>query len=302
MAERAADNVAQDLAQAFVAACEAELQAPKPGNVHIFADGHGMAAQDFIDSARAAAPFIAAPGAGVGERILGAIQATWSAVGQNTNLGIVLLCAPLAKAGQNLAKENMTKPDGQAVDLRAETSRVLEALDVADADAAFQAISLAQPAGLGAVPEHDVAGPASTTLLDAMRAAQDRDRIGYQYAHGFVDIFEIGQPALTRARSFGADAETATLLIYLAFLATFPDSHIARKHGVDAAEAVRRETERRFAPLAGAGRDALFAAALDWDAALKSRGLNPGTSADLTVATLFVDRLNRILARARKSG
>jgi triphosphoribosyl-dephospho-CoA synthase len=290
------------LAQAFVAACEAELQAPKPGNVHIFADGHGMAAQDFIDSARAAAPFIAAPGAGVGERILGAMQATWSAVGQNTNLGIVLLCAPLAKAGQNLAKENMTKPDGQAVDLRAETSRVLEALDVADAEAAFRAISLAQPAGLGDAPEHDVAGPARTTLLEAMRAAQDRDRIGYQYAHGFVDIFEIGHPALTRARSVGADAETATLLIYLAFLAAFPDSHIARKHGAAAAEAVRRETERRFAPLAGAGRDALFAKALDWDAALKSQGLNPGTSADLTVATLFVDRLSAILARARKSG
>ena len=302
MAERAADNVAQDLAQAFVAACEAELQAPKPGNVHIFADGHGMAAQDFIDSARAAAPFIAAPGVGVGERSLGAMQATWSAVGQNTNLGIVLLCAPLAKAGQNLAKENITKPDGQAVDLRTETSRVLEALDVADAEAAFRAISLAQPAGLGDAPEHDVAGPARTTLLEAMRAAQDRDRIGYQYAHGFVDIFEIGHPALTRTRRVGADAETATLLIYLAFLAAFPDSHIARKHGADAAEAVRRETERRFAPLAGAGRDALFAAALDWDAVLKSRGLNPGTSADLTVATLFVDRLSAILARARKSG
>ena len=302
MAERAADNVAQDLAQAFVAACEAELQAPKPGNVHIFADGHGMAAQDFIDSARAAAPFIAAPGAGVGERILGAMQATWNAVGQNTNLGIVLLCAPLAMAGQNLAKENLPKPDGQVAGLRAETSRVLAALNVADADAAFRAISLAQPAGLGDAPEHDVAGPARTTLLEAMRAAQNRDRIGYQYAYGFVDIFEIGQPALTRARAGGADAPMATLLIYLDFLAAFPDSHIARKHGVDAAEAVRRETARRFAPLAGAGRDALFAAALDWDAALKSRGLNPGTSADLTVATLYVDMLDAILARARKSG
>jgi triphosphoribosyl-dephospho-CoA synthase len=303
MASLSPDHVAE----AFIAACEAELQAPKPGNVHIFADGHGMATQDFIDSARAAAPFIAAPGARVGARILGAMRATWDAVGQNTNLGIVMLCAPLAKAGQNLTALNLMAanpypPDGQVADLRAETSRVLEALDVADADAAFQAISLAQPAGLGAVPEHDVAGPASTTLLDAMRAAQDRDRIGYQYAHGFVDIFEIGQPALMRARSVGADAETATLLIYLAFLAAFPDSHIARKHGVDAAEAVRRETERRFAPLAGAGRDALFAAALDWDAVLKSRGLNPGTSADLTVATLFVDMLSAILARARKSG
>ena len=84
MASLSPDHVAE----VFIAACEAELQAPKPGNVHIFADGHGMAAQDFIDSARAAAPFIAAADAGVGERILGAMQATWNAVGQNTNLEI----------------------------------------------------------------------------------------------------------------------------------------------------------------------------------------------------------------------
>ena len=286
-----------DVAQAFIAAGEAELQAPKPGNVHIFADGHGMATEDFILSARAAAPFIAAPGARVGDRILGAMRATWDAVGQNTNLGIVLLCAPLAQAALNLAAL-----DGQDADLRAETGRVLAALDVADADAAFQAISLAQPAGLGAVPQHDVSGPARTTLLEAMRAAQDRDRIGYQYAHDFVDIFEIGLVALTRARAGGADTTTATLLIYIAFLSAFPDSHIARKHSLDAAEAVRRETARRFAPLAGATRAALFAEALDWDRALKAQGLNPGTSADLTVATLFVDILYAILARGRKSG
>lgn len=286
-----------DVAQAFIAACEAELQAPKPGNVHIFADGHGMEAQDFILSARAAAPFIAAPGARVGGRILGAMRATWDAVGQNTNLGIVLLCAPLAAAA--LDASALAGPD---TDLRAETSRVLAALDVADADAAFRAISLAQPAGLGAAPEHDVGGPARTTLLEAMRAAQDRDRIGYQYAHDFVDIFETGLAAQMRARGDSADAATETLLIYLAFLSAFPDSHIARKHGLDAAETVRRETARRFAPLAGAPRAALFAEALDWDRALKTRGLNPGTSADLTVATLFVDKLNAILARAHKSG
>jgi triphosphoribosyl-dephospho-CoA synthase len=272
-----------NVARAFVAACEAELQAPKPGNVHIFAGGHGMAAQDFIDSARAAAPFIAAPGARVGERILGAMQATWDAVGQNTNLGIVLLCAPLAQAALNLTAKN--------ADLRDEIRRVLAALDIADAEAAFRAISLAQPAGLGSAPDHDVKGPARTTLLEAMRAAQDRDRIAFQYASDFVDIFELGRKTLTQGRAAGADPAMSTLRIYLAFLGAFPDSHIVRKHGSAVAETVQRETRRRFSPLFSADRDTLFSAALDWDCALKAQGLNPGTSADLTVATLYVDKL-----------
>lgn len=284
------------VADAFIAACVAELQAPKPGNVHIYADGHGMATQDFIDSARAAAPYIAAPDRPVGARILGAMQATWDAVGKNTNLGILLLCAPLAQAALI----------GQGSDLRKETGRVLAALDVADADAAFSAIRLAQPAGLGAAPEHDVAGPARASLRDAMRAAADRDRIGFQYANDFIDIFEIGTPTLARARTNGVDAETATLLTFLAFLQAFPDSHIVRKQGPDVAERVRQETLRRFAPLAETGRAALFAEALDWDRELKNRGLNPGTSADLTVAALFADKLvsNKlpgILAKAPKN-
>lgn len=281
-----------DVAGAFIAACAAELQAPKPGNVHIYADGHGMAAEDFILSAQVAAPHVAAPDLRVGARIFGAMQATWDAVGQNTNLGILLLCAPLAQAALT----------GHGTDLRSETSRVLAGLDVADAEAAFRAIRLAQPAGLGAAKDHDVVAPARTTLLEAMRAAAGRDRVAYQYAHNFIDIFETGAAALSRARADGATAETATLLIYLAFLQAFPDSHIVRKHGAEVAEQVRRETKRRFAPLANAGRAPLFAEALEWDRALKTQGLNPGTSADLTVTTLLTDKLAGILAKADKSG
>ena len=135
-----------------------------------------------------------------------------------------------------------------------------------------------------------------------MRAAQDRDHIARQYAHDFVDVFETGAGTLAHARIAGADPETATLLVYLAFLQAFPDSHIVRKHGAATAEEVRRETLRRFAPLADAGRAALFAEALDWDDALKKQALNPGTSADLTVAALFADKLASILAKAAKSG
>ncbi|CCJ06806.1 triphosphoribosyl-dephospho-CoA synthase [Methylocystis sp. SC2] len=291
MATFAADP--QAIATAFVAACEAELQAPKPGNVHVFADGHGMTTADFLASAEAAAPFIGAERSSVGARIAGAIEATRARVGQNTNLGIVLLCAPLAQAATT----------AQSADLNQETGRVLQALDIDDADAAFRAIAHARPAGLGDAPQHDVHAPAQTTLLEAMRAAAGRDRIAWQYANGFADIFDLGLETLAEARARSADAALGTLAVYAAFLAAFPDSHIARKHGVAAAEAVRGEAALFEKSLKNAkGRAAAFELALDFDRALKQRGLNPGTSADLTVAVLFADYLGAILARPRKNG
>lgn len=287
------DPINAAIAQAFIAACEAELAAPKPGNVHHFAPGHGMEARDFIESAHAAAPFIAAPGASVGQRILGAVEATWAAVAQNTNLGIILLCAPLAHAVLT----------AESPDLRRETARVLATLDVADADAAFRAISRANPAGLGAAKEHDVSGPAQTSLLEAMRASADRDRIGYQYANDFVDIFETGLDALQRARARGHDAPRATLETYLAFLAAFPDSHIVRKYGIEKAFAVREDAMCAAARIESArARDEAFALALDFDRNLKKNKINPGTSADLTVGVLFADSLPAILAKAHKNG
>jgi triphosphoribosyl-dephospho-CoA synthase len=280
------------IAQAFVEACEAELAAPKPGNVHIFAPGHGMEARDFILSARAAAPHIAAPGARGGERILGAVEATWAAVGQNTNLGIVLLCAPLAQAALT----------AETPDLRRETARVLASLDVADADAAFRAIVRANPAGLGKAADHDVAGPAQTTLLEAMRAAAPRDRIGYQYTNDFIDIFETGLGALATARAQGREPAHATLMVYMAFLAAFPDSHIARKYGSGTAEAVRAAARGVADEMARADRAEAFARALEFDCALKEKAINPGTSADMTVSALFADSATHILASAFKNG
>lgn len=89
-----------DIAEAYVSACHDELRALKPGNVHDFADGHRMAVAQFETSAAASAGPLTSPGASVGERILGAIEATRAAVGVNTNLGIVLLSAPLAMAAE----------------------------------------------------------------------------------------------------------------------------------------------------------------------------------------------------------
>jgi triphosphoribosyl-dephospho-CoA synthase len=278
------------IAAAFVAACRDELEAPKPGNVHVFADGHRMTADDFMRSAEAAAGPLTAAGARVGERILRAIDATRVAVGQNTNLGIVLLCAPLAAAAETTAKE-----------LRAALDDVLDGLDVADAALAFRAIVLAAPAGLGSASEHDVRAPATVTLRAAMSAAANRDRIACQFSNRFSDILDRGLPEHEAAARRWAEPKWATLAVYLAFLSAFPDTHIVRKHGAESAERVRREavSYRRRLQSTDAP-DALLGELMAWDAALKARGINPGTSADLTVATLFARRL--LLPDASNSG
>jgi triphosphoribosyl-dephospho-CoA synthase len=277
-------EIAGRIAAAFTAACRDELHALKPGNVHIFADGHRMTATDFIRSAEVAAPFIAMAGACVGSRILRAVEATRAAVGTNTNLGIILLCAPLALAAEQ-----------RASDRRAAVAAVLDQLDVKDAALAFRAIVLASPGGLGTAERHDVRAPAAVSLKEAMAAAAGRDRIAHQYASAFADVFETGETALEAARARWRSAKWATLAVYLAFLSAFADTHVARKHGASVAEEVRRAAGELHARLQACEDPAhLQADLLAWDASLKERHINPGTSADLTVATLFVAHLRDI--------
>lgn len=261
------------VAEAFVAACRAELAALKPGNVHKFRDGHGMSVATFERAAEVSAVRLVA-GTTVGERIEGATRASLGAVGLNANLGIVLLCAPLAHAALNAR--------GQT--LKASLDHVLKRLTVADAEAAYRAIAAANPGGLGRTDEHDVAEPPRITLREAMAAAAGRDRIARQYLSGFEDVF-----AAARAYREKAPGREAVEDLYLGLLALFPDSHVARKFGAEAAESLRREAA---AFSEGLDFRADRERALDaFDLHLKARGLNPGTTADLTVAAIFTAAL-----------
>jgi triphosphoribosyl-dephospho-CoA synthase len=128
-----------------------------------------------------------------------------------------------------------------------------------------------------------------------MAEAADRDRIARQYVTAYDDVFSLGLPALETARHRHSDPRWSTLAVYLTFLAAMPDTHIVRKFDMGVAEAVRREAaDWRDAFAAASDPEAIAGSLLGWDAALKSRGINPGTSADLTVATLFASRLAAI--------
>jgi len=274
-----------ETAEAFLAACRAELAALKPGNVHVHAGGHGMEARHFEAAAAAAAPWIATPGLQPGERILRAVEASLEAAGCNTNLGILLLSAPLAAAAQANIAGN----------LRDRLHHVLRALDAADAANVFEAIRRANPGGLGSTPDQDVAAPPTVGLLEAMALAAQRDRIARAYVTDFEEIFAFGLPALESISRKTDDQAFAVTSLHMAYLAQGLDSHIVRKLGHNAAETVRLEARGHRNLWDPVATQETFAGLLAFDRDLKQRGLNPGTTADFVVATLFAAAIYRRL-------
>lgn len=271
------------LAAAFHSACMGELQALKPGNVHVFADGHGMSIDDFIKSADASAAVIAAADASVGVRIFNAVQATQAAVGLNTNLGLILLCAPLMHAAQH-ADVTLT--------LQQRLDASLSQLTINDAQLTAAAIVLAKPAGLGAAAAHDVNSLPDVSLFEMMAAAQYRDRIAWQYANSYQDILGMGVARYNAAMAQWQNEAWATTALYLRFLTHQPDSHIMRKYGVTLAMEVMQEAAAIESEYSAMDNPKLIQKKLlAWDASLKKRNINPGTSADLTVACLLATRL-----------
>jgi triphosphoribosyl-dephospho-CoA synthase len=270
---------------AFLKACHAELQALKPGNVHIHSAGHGMEIAHFERAAAAAATCIADPKLSVGKRILHATEASFAATGLNTNLGIVLLCAPLAKAA---AETDV------GMGLRRRLAVILSLLTEDDADDAFAAIRLANPAGLGSVDDGDVrtTNP-RMTLIKAMHLAAGRDRIANAYVTAFEDIFDFALPALNEARRQCASDDLAVTTLHMTLLSEFSDSHIARKFGAKTAETVRAEAASLKPDWSPVATHKSLIKMKQFDESLKARGLNPGTTADFVVATLFAADLSR---------
>jgi triphosphoribosyl-dephospho-CoA synthase len=264
---------------AFLRACELDVAVRKPGNVSDASAGHGMTAAMFRSSALAAAPALCRPGARLGERVEGAVRASWAAVDCNTNLGILLLCAPLV-----MAAERLPAPPGTSA-LRAAVREVLEELDAADAAAVYRAIAAANPGGLGSAPAQDVHQPPTIGLVAAMALAAERDLIARQYRDNFADLWETGLPAVPAG--LAPEHPAAVQAVFLAWLSAFPDSHIVRKRGAAVAQTVMQAAQG-WRLRHDTGVHAAWAA---WDQSLKAARINPGTSADFTVATLMAAML-----------
>jgi triphosphoribosyl-dephospho-CoA synthase len=260
-------------------ACLLEVSAPKPGNVSPERHFHDTRYEDFLASAVAIGPALADAGRQpLGVTIRQAVEDTLRWTRSNTNLGIVLLLAPLARAAQS----------GSGA-LRESLSQALDGTTVQDAAEVYSAIRQARPGGLGESLAEDVARPPSVTLKEAMGLAAERDAIAREYHSTFRLTFETGVPVIRAGRSEGLSWSDATVEAYLALLEATPDTHIARKLGQAAAEAVSRqagEVRARGGTRSASGRQALIE--LDRELRDARNRRNPGTTADLTCAALFV--------------
>ena len=268
------------IAAAATLACALEACAEKVGNVtptRAFPDARF---DDFALSAQAlgAAVAEAAPGR-VGRTVYRAVTATLRVAPSNTNLGMALLFAPLAAAARARGGRG----------LRIRLSRVLRDLSVDDARWAYRAIRVARPGGLGRADRAEVARPPAVTLRQAMRLAAGRDTVAAEYVRGFAVTFDLALAGLRRALRRGLGLLDAIAQAHLELMARIPDTLIARKAGAAAAAAVagRARTVIRAGGLR-TRKGAAAARRLDADLRRAGNRLNPGTSADLIAAALFV--------------
>jgi len=258
-------------------ACVLEVLAPKAGNVHVHQSFDDATVLDYIASAAVLAPLLDETARrGVGATVLEAVRRTRLVARTNTNLGIVLLLAPLTAVPAECS-------------LAEGIAAVLNSLTVEDSRAVYAAIRLASPAGLGKVPDQDIGDEPTLPLQTIMQLAANRDLIARQYACAFRDVFAFGVPCLLQALEQGRCLADSLVWCQLHWLAEFGDSLIARKCGhaisQEAAERARQVLTLGW-PDTLAGQEAFS----ELDCWLRGDGhrRNPGTTADLVVATLFV--------------
>lgn len=261
-------------------ACIYEATARKPGNVHPAASFDDVTTHAaFVASAVAIGPVVArVPEVGVGQTVLDAVRATREAVHTNTNLGTLLLIAPLAAVPTDKS-------------LAEGIHGMLESLSADDTQAVYEAIRLASAGGLGRANEADVFAnsPPQLTLVEAMRLAADRDLVARQYTNDFADVF-VGTAAwIGEGLSLGWRLEQTIVHAHLRQIASSPDSLIQRKCG----PAVAKEASDLATAVLKSGLpgDAAYQqAVINFDHWLRADGhrRNPGTTADLIAAGLFV--------------
>ena len=282
----ASQSQVSDFQDAVMSSFITEVTSLKPGNVSRFSEGHGMTVDDFIKSAELTSPILCDPTLSVGERVLEGVRVTMSGVGCNTNLGMLMLFAPLVRAAEL----------GMA-SLQSNLGVVLRGLDVKDTSCIFEAIHHANPGGLGESEKYDVNKKfeEGTTIQKAMAEAQNRDLIAKQYVTGFIDILSLGFICIEDFAARWNSVEWAAVACYIGFMAEFPDSHIRRKFGLEVAEKIKikavpiaKAFQKNDSPEDGAEMLKKF------DRELKNKGANPGTSADLTAASLLVYHLTKI--------
>jgi triphosphoribosyl-dephospho-CoA synthase len=221
-----------------------------------------------------------------------------------------MLFTPLAAAsGALIGQGNEVKPD----ELRLQTAKIIEATTVEDAIETHRAVSTLDPGWLGRVRLDGIPDLASdegvdqiskkgVTLYQMMKAAAEWDGIASEISRSLPAAFKIGYPVFTEVYLQTSDVNTATVNAYLKLLSQVPDTFVARKVGLSQtdsiSEAVRigtsesrriaREAEKILESYGGMRTEEGRREIQILDQELQTLGRNPGTTADITAASLFI--------------
>ena len=263
------------------------MESLKPGNVHKYSPGHDMSVEDFLKSSLIISKCLTNNNLYFGEKIFNCVKEIKLKIKQNTNLGIILLLSPLVEVILNhgiISKKELLK----------KTKKLIRKQNIKNSTPIFKAISLASPGGLGLSKKYDVNKLPKTNIFKAMKYSEKKDFISRQYSNGYKDIFNIGLPAYEKYLRKWKNINWALTGVYLTFLKSFNDTHIIRKKGIKIAQNVKKEAKKYYKYTNNVKNlDKIKKKLLIFDKKLKSNGINPGTSADLTVATLFFELVTK---------
>ena len=273
-----------NLKDAYLYACKKYIELVKPGNVNLNSPHSDTTAQDYLNSATQSSKELFREEYSLGERILKSINVTRETVRTNTNLGIILLCAPIAQACINF--NNIGIKEG--------LKKVLKNTSIQDTQDLCMAIKTSSPGGLGRSNVYDINAKPITTIEDIMSYSANYDRISYQYAHNYGDIFDFIIPRLVFLNEKHNSLDVSLSLMFIEILAKIPDSHIYRKFGKKIAKKTSNNAydllkilDREHSP------DYLADELNNLDYKYKKKGINPGTTADLLVASLMIYKIFR---------
>jgi triphosphoribosyl-dephospho-CoA synthase len=272
-----------DLKSAYLFSCKKDIELIKPGNVNLLSSHKDTKAQDYLDSAILSSKELFNQNYSLGKRILESVNVTRSQVNVNTNLGIILLCAPVIQS----------YIDFDNLDLREGIKKTLSTTSIKDTHDLCAAINISSPGGLGDSDMYDTASYPNASIKQIMNYSQEYDRISYQYSHNFSDIFDFIIPKLEFLNQRYESLDISLSLLFIEILAKIPDSHISRKFGDKIAKKTSNNAhdllkilDREYDP------DYLAKALNNLDYEYKKKGINPGTTADLLVASLMIYKIS----------
>lgn len=270
-------------ADAIKWACVLEATAPKPGNVFPAQSFSNLSHCDFIQAAEVVASVLPTINeSAFGKTVYRAVRESLAATQSNANLGIILLLAPLVVADMSSSAGMVGFETGG---WQSAIGDCLSSVSQEDSYFVMKAIAETRPGGLNEASSMDVNKvdlENTPHLVDAMRYAASRDRIAVQYADNYADLIDTVVPVVETSIDEAGDVLRGIVNAHIRLLQQQPDSLIARKNGDNVAKTVQCRAERV---------DCCDAAQVnEFDSWLRTSGnaLNPGTTADLIAASLYI--------------